>query len=224
MIGQLHQTIFSLLLVAIIKNACIESPKKPTALSSFLNIVLIVTDDLGYGDWSINEQTFFDTSNIDYLANHGKIFTQHYSGFTVCAPSRSSLVTGLYTWHTFIRGYKIWSLESQYPLSTKSITIAQLLQEVGYKTGAFGKWGLGYPGSEGEPNNQGFDEFFGYDCQRLGRHYYPYHSWHNDDKIILDESIQDKNGTFGPEIIHEYAPYLIEQINLASKYPCIVND
>jgi len=67
----------------------------------------------------------------------------------------------------------------------------------------FGKWGLGFPGSEGDPNNQGFDEFFGYNCQRFGHHYYPHHLWHNQEKIVIDENTGSKEEKYGPDLIHE---------------------
>ncbi|NCB55831.1 MAG: hypothetical protein EOM49_13020 [Epsilonproteobacteria bacterium] len=126
------------------------------------NIVVIYVDDLEYGDLSCYGQTHFTTPNIDMLAENGMRFTQYYSGTTVCAPSRSALLTGQHTGHTFIRGNKEVQPEGQYPLDNSVITLAEALKEAGYVTGAFGKWGLGYPGSEGDPNNQGFDEFFGH--------------------------------------------------------------
>jgi arylsulfatase A-like enzyme len=182
----------------------ISLPKKP-------NIVFILADDLGFNDISINGQQKFNTPNIDQLAKDGMMFTQHYSGSTVCAPSRSSLLTGQHTGNTFIRGNKEWRPEGQYPLEGEAVTIAELLKKTGYVTGAFGKWGLGYPGSEGDPNNQGFDEFYGYNCQRLGHHYYPYHLWDNQEKIVLEGNEGAKKGVYGPEIIHKEALEFIEE-------------
>ncbi|NOR76007.1 MAG: sulfatase-like hydrolase/transferase [Draconibacterium sp.] len=174
------------------------------------NIVYILADDLGYGDVSFQGQTKFKTPNIDKLAASGMIFTQHYSGCTVCAPSRSSLMTGQHTGHTFIRGNKEWQPEGQYPLETKEITIAEVLQDAGYATGAFGKWGLGYPTSEGDPNDQGFAEFYGYNCQRIGHNYYPYHMWHNQEKIILKGNEGTQTDEYGPELIHKKALEFME--------------
>lgn len=178
-------------------------PQKP-------NIVYILADDLGYGDLSCYRQQRFSTPNIDKLAETGIKFTQHYSGSTVCAPSRSSLMTGQHTGHTFIRGNKEWQPEGQYPLEAEAYTLAEALKEAGYATGAFGKWGLGYPGSEGDPNNQGFDEFFGYNCQRLAHNYYPYHLWHNQDKIVLEGNRGSQTGQYAPDIIHEQALKFLE--------------
>lgn len=175
------------------------------------NIIYILADDLGYGDLSINGQKKFKTPNIDKLAEEGVLFSQHYSGSSVCAPSRSSFLTGLHTGHTFIRGNKEVEPEGQYPLDSTAITVAELLKSAGYVTGAFGKWGLGYPSSEGDPNNQGFDEFYGYNCQRAGHNYYPYHMWHNQTKELLKGNRGNKTATYAPQIIHEKALSFIEQ-------------
>lgn len=169
------------------------------------NIVYILADDLGYGDLSMTGQQKFATPNIDHLAKEGMFFTQHYSGATVCAPSRSALMTGLHTGHTPIRGNKEIRPEGQWPIPAETITLAERLKEKGYATGAFGKWGLGYPGSEGDPLKQGFDRFYGYNCQRLGHHYYPYHLWDNDKKTMLTENEGFKKGQYAPNLIHEQA-------------------
>ena len=125
------------------------------------NIIYILADDLGYGDLSCYGQKKFQTPNIDRLAAEGMKFTQHYSGSTVCAPSRSALLTGLHTGHTPIRGNKEWKPEGQWPMPDATYTMAEMLQKADYTTGAFGKWGLGYPSSEGDPTKQGFDKFYG---------------------------------------------------------------
>ncbi len=175
------------------------------------NIIYILADDLGYGDLSCYGQTKFSTPNIDKLADSGMLFTQHYSGSTVCAPSRSSLMTGQHTGHTFIRGNKEISPEGQQPLSKDVFTIAEMLKENGYATGAFGKWGLGYPGSEGDPNYQGFDTFFGYNCQRLGHNYYPYFLRDNQDSLVLKANAGKETGIYAPQLIHEKTLEFIEQ-------------
>lgn len=175
------------------------------------NIIYILADDLGYGDLSLTGQTKFSTPNIDKLSKDGMFFTQHYSGSTVCAPSRSSLMTGQHTGHTFIRGNREVQPEGQHPLDSSIVTVAELLKSKGYATGAFGKWGLGYPSSEGDPNNQGFDEFYGYNCQRMGHNYYPYHMWHNQFKEILKGNVGKKTKTYAPDIIHQKALEFIEK-------------
>ena len=175
------------------------------------NIVFILADDLGYGDLSCYGQQKFSTPNIDRIAQQGMLFTQHYTGCTVSAPSRSSLMTGLHTGHTFIRGNKGWKPEGQWPLSASSLTIAELLHTKGYITGAFGKWGLGYIDTEGDPNAQGVDEFFGYNCQSLAHNYYPDHLWHNHEKIFLHENDSGKTGIYSADIIHKAALEFMEK-------------
>jgi arylsulfatase A len=175
------------------------------------NIVYILADDLGYGDLSCYGQKQFKTPNIDKLANQGMLFTQHYAGCAVCAPSRSSLMTGLTTGHTPIRGNKSMKPEGQYPLPERSFTLAEMLKGAGYTTGAFGKWGLGSPGSEGDPNKQGFDEFFGYNCQSLAHNYYPNHLWNNQTKIILEGNSGNQSKDYAPALIHQRALQFIEK-------------
>jgi len=190
--------------------ACQPKTKTNETQPARPNIIYILADDLGYGDLSCYGQTHFSTPNIDKLAENGMRFTQHYSGSTVCAPSRSALMTGQHTGHTPVRGNKEWQPEGQYPMAAGAVTIAEALKEAGYTTGAFGKWGLGYPGSEGDPNNQGFDEFYGYNCQRMGHNYYPYHLWHNQEKVILEGNAGKKTEAYGPELIHTEALNFIE--------------
>ena len=204
--------ILFLLTITIALISCQNQPKKTASETEPIkpNIVYILADDLGYGDLSCYGQTNFSTPNIDKLAESGMRFTQHYSGCTVCAPSRSALMTGQHSGHTFIRGNKEVQPEGQYPLEAKAVTLAEALKEAGYVTGAFGKWGLGFPGSVGDPNNQGFDEFYGYNCQRMGHNYYPFHMWHNQEKIILEGNAGRKTEVYGPEIIHKQALNFLE--------------
>lgn len=167
------------------------------------NIIYILADDLGYGDLGVYGQQKIKTPYIDKLASRGIRFTQHYAGSTVCAPSRSSLMTGLHTGHTPIRGNRELPREGQNPLPGSSITIAELLKDAGYRTGAFGKWGLGFIGSEGDPNNQGFDEFYGYNCQRMAHRYYPPYLWHNRDSVLLEGNDWTNTVTYAPDKIQE---------------------
>ena len=182
--------------------------KKETPLP---NIVFILADDLGYGDLSCYGQQKFNTPNIDRLAQQGILFRQHYTGCTVSAPSRSCLITGLHTGHTPIRGNKAWQPEGQWPLPASSFTLAEMLKAKGYATGAFGKWGLGYIDTEGDPNSQGFDEFFGYNCQSLAHNYYPDHLWRNHEKILIHENDSGKTGGYSPDLINKEALDFIEK-------------
>ncbi|MBJ6367013.1 arylsulfatase [Snuella sedimenti] len=175
------------------------------------NIIYILADDLGYGDLGVYGQTKFKTPNIDKLASEGMLFTQHYSGSTVCAPSRSALLTGMHTGHTVVRGNKEVQPEGQFPIPDNTYTLAEAMKKAGYVTGAFGKWGLGFPGSEGDPVNQGFDIFYGYNCQRLGHHYYPDHLWSNRDSIVIPENIGLDKGVYAPNLIHQKTIEFIEK-------------
>ena len=150
------------------------------------NIIYIMADDLGYGDLSCYGQKHFKTPNIDRLATEGIKFTDHYSGSTVCAPSRCSLMTGLHTGHCHVRGNKEHKPVGQEPMPGETISIARLLQKAGYATGAFGKWGMGFPGSSSDPTKFGFDRFYGYNCQRNAHTYYPTWLYDNDQQIKLD--------------------------------------
>lgn len=150
------------------------------------NIIYILLDDAGYGDFSCYGQKKFDTPHVDRLAAEGMKFTQHYSGSTVCAPTRCVLMTGRHTGHCSVRGNREVKPVGQAPMSATETTIAELLQRAGYRTGGFGKWGLGYPGSVGDPLNKGFDVFYGYNCQRNAHTYYPTWLYDNEKKIELD--------------------------------------
>ncbi|HKK63497.1 MAG TPA: arylsulfatase [Bacteroidales bacterium] len=167
------------------------------------NIVYILADDLGIGDLGVYGQDVIKTPNLDKLASQGMRFTNHYSGSTVCAPSRSVLMTGEHSGHTPIRGNREIKPEGQFPLEAEAFTVAEMLKEAGYTTGAFGKWGLGFPGSAGDPNNQGFDEFFGYNCQRYAHRYYPAYLWHNDKKVDLEGNDWTQTETYAPDVIQE---------------------
>ncbi len=178
------------------------------------NVVFILADDLGWGDLSCYGQKLFETPNIDALAGNGLRFTQCYSGTTVSAPSRSCLVTGTHSGHTYIRGNLKVPPEGQFPLPEDSQTIFHDFQEAGYRTGAFGKWGLGPIGSTGDPSVQGVDKFFGYNCQTLAHSYYPDHLWDNDEKVVLNDNVDEipyGEGTYSADLIHEKAIEFLEE-------------
>lgn len=169
------------------------------------NIIYILADDLGYGELGVYGQQIIETPNIDKLANEGMKFTQHYAGAPVCAPSRYVLLTGKHLGHAYIRGNDEWKergdvwnfeaasndpgLEGQRPIPEGTQTIGRILQNSGYKTACIGKWGLGAPFSDGVPNKQGFDFFYGYNCQRQAHTYYPVHLWKNDEKVKLNNQL-----------------------------------
>ncbi len=164
-----------------------ETPSAPPP-----NIIFILADDLGYGELGCYGQQKIRTPNLDRLAAEGMRFTRHYSGAPVCAPSRGVLLTGRHLGHAEIRGNRQASLsfpnetEGQHPLTAAARTVAQVLREGGYATAAFGKWGLGPTGSTGDPNRQGFDLFFGYNCQAVAHSYYPACLWSNDTRVVIN--------------------------------------
>ncbi len=149
------------------------------------NIVLIVADDLGYRELGCFGQKLIKTPNLDRLATQGMRLTQHYSGNAVCAPSRCVLMTAKHPGHAYIRSNKGTPPEGQEPIPASERTLAELLKAQGYKTGAFGKWGLGGPGSVGDPLKQGVDRFFGYNCQSHAHSYYPSYLWSDAQRIAL---------------------------------------
>ncbi len=198
----------------VILSACTtkSSIKQAESKIQHPNIIYILADDMGYGDLSCYGQTKFSTPNIDQLAKEGIRFTQHYSGSTVCAPSRGTLMTGKHTGHAFSRGNKgVPGEKGDFPLAGSEITVAEILKNAGYVTGMFGKWGLGYSGSEGDPGKQGFDEFYGYLSQALAHNYYPYHLWHNQEKVVLLENAGQSEKQYAPELIHAEAMKFLEQ-------------
>lgn len=149
------------------------------------NIVFILADDLGYRELGCFGQNLIQTPNIDQLAAEGMRFTQHYCGNAVCAPSRCVLMTGKHPGHAFVRNNKSTPPEGQQPIPAEEVTLAELMQECGYITGAFGKWGLGGPESTGEPLRQGLNRFFGYNCQSHAHSYYPSYLWSNNEHVLL---------------------------------------
>jgi arylsulfatase A len=165
---------------------------QPLAAAERMNVVFLLADDLGWGELGCYGQPKIPTPHLDALAAQGTRFTRHYSGAPVCAPSRCVLMTGKHLGHAEVRGnlqarvaFPEFS-EGQYPLSERARTLAQVFQQAGYATGAMGKWGLGPVGSTGDPNRQGFDLFFGYNCQAVAHSYYPPHLWRNAERIPLN--------------------------------------
>jgi arylsulfatase len=175
------------------------------------NVLLIITDDLGVGELGCYGQRRIATPHIDALAAQGVRFTSAYSGSCVCAPSRCTLLTGYHTGHAAIRDNKELQPTGQEPLPAQSVTIAQLLRQRGYATGAIGKWGLGPPGSVGDPNRHGFDLFFGYLCQRHAHNHCPSHLYRNGDRVELpgnQERWDDGvvvGGAYAPDLFREEA-------------------
>ena len=209
-------------LAAVDAHGCIAraAERKP-------NIIFLLADDLGYGDVGAFGQKKIRTPNIDRLAAEGMKLTQHYAGNNVCAPSRCVLMTGKHPGHAFIRDNRQakafdpkWD-EGQTPVPEGELTFPLTLKKAGYKLGGFGKWGLGPVGSTGDPLKQGFDRFFGYNCQAVAHNYYPTHLWDNDKQRALDnpkfsahQKLAEGADVNSPDVYakfsgNEYAPDLI---------------
>lgn len=169
------------------------------------NIIFILADDMGYADIGVYGQELIKTPHLDGMAAEGIRFTQHYAGSSVCAPSRSVLMTGEHTGHTYIRGNYAWDTEGNVPLPENTATVARLLQQQGYRTGIFGKWGLGGPKSGGGPNSQGFDESLCYLDQREAHDYYPIHLWKNEEKMPLDGNEGGGQAVYSHEVFMDGA-------------------
>jgi arylsulfatase A-like enzyme len=165
-------------LCALLVTAAVAQPAKP-------NVVFILADDLGYGELGCYGENLIATPNLDRLAAGGLKFTQFYAGCSVCAPSRSVLMTGQDMGHTTVRGNAGHGNMAAQSLKAGDITVARVLKDAGYRTGLIGKWGLGQENEEGEPRKQGFDEYFGFLNQTHAHNHYPDFLWRNGEKIAL---------------------------------------
>ena len=139
------------------------------------NIVLVIADDLGYGDVGFNGQPHIRTPNLDRMAAEGTVFEQFYAGATVCMPSRASLMTGKHTGRTYNRGNPNWTFKKgAYNFGPDEVTLAEELKRAGYATALFGKWGLAeWRDDANLPTRRGFDTFYGYRGHGAAHHYYP---------------------------------------------------
>ncbi|MAW62055.1 MAG: hypothetical protein CMJ94_14655 [Planctomycetes bacterium] len=184
----------------------------PTAApASPPNIVFVLADDLGWGELGCYGQTKIRTPRLDALAAEGIRFTDHYAGAPVCAPSRCVLMTGQHPGHAYVRdnteggGWGEGAVEGQRPLLPGTETLGTMLKRAGYTTACIGKWGLGGPDSTGAPENQGFDHFFGYLCQRVAHNFYPTHLWKDGEKLPLEGNV------WGNHVGEQYAHDLMTE-------------
>lgn len=181
------------------------------------NVIVFLTDDLGVGELGCYGQKIIRTPHLDAFAADSVLFTQAYSGSPVCAPSRCCLLTGYHTGHAAIRDNKEIQPEGQQPLPSTETTIATLLQRSGYTTMAIGKWGLGPPGSSGDPFSHGFDHFFGYNCQRHAHNHCP--AWLYNDRERIDlpgnsakySSSEESGPIYAPDLFRDQALSFIER-------------
>jgi len=184
--SNLKWLLFALTFASIFLLSCTDSDnhnRKP-------NIIFIMADDLGYADLGCYGQEIIQTPNLDKMAADGILFTQHYAGNAVCAPSRCALMTGKHMGHAEVRGNKQAEPSGQMPISAKTVTVAELLKNAGYSTGMIGKWGLGIENSTGDPNKQGFDFYYGYLDQVLAHNYFPEFLIRNGEKEYLDNEVK----------------------------------
>jgi arylsulfatase A len=181
---------FSIWTAAAVAAATLATAQQPApgrTGADLPNIVFVLADDLGYGELGVYGQRRIRTPRLDRMASEGMRFTQFYSGSTVCAPSRGTLLTGLHTGHAIVRnnhelgGFLDEEERGQFPLPADHPTVARWLRERGYATAVVGKWGLGGPRSTGVPTKQGFDFFVGYLDQKQAHNYYPTHLWRNEE-------------------------------------------
>ncbi|MFT5475311.1 MAG: arylsulfatase A [Planctomycetota bacterium] len=181
--------ILGFLLVTLLGSCASSTSRANLDRSRGPNLIFILADDLGYGELGCYGQKKIRTPNIDALARQGMRFTQAYAGAPVCAPSRCVLLTGRHLANAEIRGNKAARPEGQHPISADVPTVAMMMRDAGYATGAMGKWGLGPVASSGDPNDKGFDLFYGYNCQREAHTYYPGHLWRNREKVELNGGV-----------------------------------
>ncbi|KAA5539614.1 arylsulfatase [Roseiconus nitratireducens] len=178
-------------------------PKADSRSSGQPNLIFVLSDDTAQGDLGCYGQQIIQTPHLDRMAREGTRYLQAYSGTSVCAPSRASLMTGLHCGHCPIRGNYEVPPEGQLPLPADTTTVAEVLKSAGYATACAGKWGMGYFDTPGSPLKQGFDHFFGYNCQREAHSYFPKYLYDDDRQIKLQ-------GNDGRGIGQTYAQDLIQ--------------
>lgn len=183
--------LFAALLVAL-AGPLGATPAKPSRRTTLPSFVVIVADDLGYGDLGCYGQQKIRTPNLDRLAAEGMRFTQAYAGNTVCAPSRCTLMTGKHSGHGRVRS------NAQVPLAPEDVTIAEVLRTAGYSSAAVGKWALGWEGTTGHPNRQGFDEYLGWLDQTHAHDYYPKFLWRNEQQFSLAGNQDGRRADYAP--------------------------
>ena len=182
------------------------------------NIIFIMSDDQGYADLGCYGSQYVKTPHLDKMAAEGMRFTQVYAGSPVCAPTRCVLLTGKHSGHITRRDNrttddidKPFRKRKLIPLNSADYTFGEMMQGAGYKTGAFGKWGLGNPGTTGTPDKQGFDEFYGYIDQVHAHNYYTDFLMHNTDTIPIPENKNGQRKVYAHDIIADKSLKFIKE-------------
>jgi arylsulfatase A-like enzyme len=208
-------TVFSSALAILMQTGCSGTGDKNLNQP---NILFIMVDDMGYGDLGCYGQKVIKTPHLDKLAESGIKFTNFYSGSPVCAPARSVLMTGQHTGKTTVRGNfgrggvtGLGGGEGRVPLRSDDYTIAKLLKDAGYVTGITGKWGLGEPETSGLPNDQGFDEWFGYLNQRRAHNHYVDYIWMNKEKYPIPENADGQKKVYTHNLFTDFALDFIDR-------------
>ncbi len=187
----------SLSALLLVGSLAIADDKRPP------NFIFLLSDDVAQGDLGCYGQTLIQTPRLNQMAAEGTRFMQAYCGTTVCAPSRSSFMTGLHSGHCPVRGNYELSPEGQLPLPKETVSIAEVAKQAGYATATFGKWGMGFFDTSGSPLKQGMDHFYGYNCQRHAHSYFPRYLYSDDRSFSLD-------GNDGKSVGKTYAQALIQ--------------
>ncbi len=195
-----------LIIVAITSVLFATAQQKP-------NIIFILADDLGYGDVGFNGGDKILTPVLDKMAEEGMVFNRHYSGSTVCGPSRACLMTGFHTGHSPVRENPRWTKSGKpVDLANHDVTVAEELKKAGYATAIVGKWGLAENLTHGKPNNQGFDYFFGFNRHGAAHHYYPEEIFENNELLKLEGNVMmDKKGKYSQDMFIEKALGFIDE-------------
>lgn len=155
------------------------------------NIIFILADDLGYGDLGCYGQQRIATPNLDRMAAEGMRFTQAYCGSTVCAPSRSVLMTGQHCGHTRVRSNRPVQMEPE------DVTVAEVMKTAGYDTALIGKWALALEGWSSVPTKQGFDYFFGYLDNGTAHNHFPTWLSLNEGRKTIEGNTEKAKGVCG---------------------------
>ncbi len=202
---------FLVVLAVILFAACTDTKDRP-------NIIFILADDLGYGDVGFNGGNKIYTPALDQMAKDGVVFTRHYSGSTVCGPSRASLMTGKHTGWSSVRENPRWTASGKpADLLPEDVTVAEELKRAGYQTGIVGKWGLGENLKDGVPNKQGFDYFYGFNKHRTAHHYYPETVFENENLLTLEGN--DTMNKKGQHIHYKFVEKALDFIEDNSSKP-----
>jgi len=185
--------------VAVAVGVALAAHGGAAAAARVPNVVFLLCDDLGTGDLGCLGSAAIRTPHIDRLFSRGTVLARHWAGSAVCAPSRCVLMTGLHPGHGAVRSNREVKPEGQAPLPPGTTTLATLFRAAGYATGAFGKWGLGAPGSGSEPLDCGFTRFYGYNCQREAHTFYPRHLWSDRERVAIDNPAVPRGGVVPAE-------------------------